>query len=254
MLIQFSGTQWSLITNSFELCAITLLAAAIFGLTTQSRVLFKYRSLIVLASVMCLIDFISYAQLLFSFISSSVGNDVLFGAGHSSFDYSSRYIAWIICLPIQATLLIKLVATDQRAAILLQKKTLPGLIFMLLLGYIGETNSQFLLPFGLLSMIVFIYVIWSIYPPFKPLLEKLSSEVKLRYRRIRALMVLLWCIYPVLYFLNSSSGFNLDSSNFLVFQQLLLVAADLLSKAYFSLEIFRIARMKSTEEGLPSYE
>lgn len=254
MLIQFSGTQWSLVTNSFLLCAIALLATAIFSITTQSRVLYRYRNIIVLASVMCLIDFMSYIHLLFSFISASVGNDVLFGVGHSAFDHSSRYIAWIICVPIQATLLIKLVATDQRAANLLQKKTLPSLIIMLLLGYIGEINSQFLLPFGLLSMIVFAYVIWSIYLPFKPLLEKQSKDVRLRFTRLRALMVLLWCIYPVLYFLNSSSALNLDSSNFLAFQQLLLVATDLLSKAYFSLEIFKIARMKSTEEGLPSYE
>ena len=254
MLIHLSSNQWSLITNSFELCAIALLATAIYVLTMQSRVLFKYRNMIALASVMCLIDFISYVQLLFSFVSASVGNDVLIGVGHSAFDHSSRYVSWIICLPIQATLLIKLVASNQRAATLLQRRTLPALIIVLLLGYIGEINSQFLLPVGLLSMVVFTFAVWSIFILLDPLLEELSTNVSLRYRRIRALMVFLWCIYPALYFLNSSSGLNTDLSNFLVVQQIIMVATDLLSKAYFSLEIFKIARLKSNEEGLPSYE
>ena len=254
MLIQFSGTQWSLITNSFELCAITLLATAIFGLTTQSRVLFKFRSLIVLASVMCLIDFISYAQLLFSFISASDGNNVLFGAGHSTFDYSVRYIAWIICVPLQVTIMIKLFAANKRIASSLIRRSVPAVVIMMILGYLGEINSHLFLILGLASSIVFLYVLWVIFSPLKTSLTELSTEVRSRFKRLRLLTVFLWCIYPILYFLNYTKEAFLGTSNFLVAQQLILVAADLIAKAYFSLEVFRITRMKSAEEGFPVHE
>ena len=254
MLIQFSGTQWSAIANSFELIALTLLATAIYGFVTQSRVLFKYRNIMALASVMCLIDFISYAKLLLSFVSASDGNNVLFGAGNSTFDFSVRYVAWVICVPLQVAILIKLVAPDKRIATSLNKKSIPAVVIMMLLGYLGELNSQFIIILGLFSAIVFLYVLWSIFSPFKTLLTQLSTEVRHQFIRLRLLMVSLWCIYPILYFLNCSNELYLESPNFLVAQQLILVVADLLSKAYFSLEVFKIARMKSNEEGFPNHE
>jgi bacteriorhodopsin len=254
VLIEFSGTQWSAITDNFELIALTLLATAIYGFATQSRVLFKYRNIVALASVMCLIDFISYAKLLVSFISASDGNNVLFGAGHSTFDYSVRYVAWIICVPIQVTIIIKLVAANKSIASSLIRRAVPAVVIMMILGYLGEINSRLILILGLAASIVFLYVLWVIFSPLKTLLHELSEDVRRRFIRLRLLMVILWCIYPILYFLNASKGLNLESSNFLVAQQLILVAADLMSKAYFSFEVFKITRMKSAEEGLPIYE
>lgn len=254
MLIYFSGTQWSAITDSFELIALTLLATSIFGFTTQPRVLFKYRNIVVLASAMCLIDFISYSKLLFSFISASDGNNVLFGTGHSSFDYAVRYIAWVICVPLQVTILIKLVAPNKTIATSLIKRAVPAVVIVMLLGYLGEMNSRYILSLGLLSSIVFLYVLWSIFSPFKVLLAEQSEEVQNRFKRLRSLMVFLWCVYPILYFLNCTKASFLDTSNFLVAQQLILVLADLGSKAYFSFEVFKITRMKSAAEGFPIHE
>lgn len=254
MLIQFSGTQWSAITDAFQLISLTLFATAIYGFVTQSRVLFKYRNVVALASVMCLIDFISYAKLLVSFISASDGNDVLFGAGNSTFDYSARYIAWVICVPLQVAILIKLIATNKRIATSLTKRSVPAVVIMMILGYLGEVNSKLILILGILSSIVFLYVLWSIFPPFKALLAELSEDLRQRIIRLRSVMVSLWCIYPILYFLNCSNELYLESSNFLVAQQLILVTADLLSKAYFSIQVFKITRMKSAEEGFPTHE
>lgn len=254
MLIQFSGTQWSAITDGFQLTALTLLATAILGFITQSRVLFKYRNIVGLASVMCLIDFISYAKLLLSFMSTSEGNSVLFGAGNSTFDYSARYIAWVICVPLQVTIMIKLIATNKRIATSLVRRSVPAVVIMMILGYLGEVNSKLILILGVLSSIVFLYILWSIFSPFKALLTELSEDVRHRFIRLRLAVVCLWCIYPILYFLNWSNELYLESSNFLVAQQLILVTADLLSKAYFSLEVFKITRMKSTEEGFPTHE
>lgn len=254
MLIHFSGTQWSAITENFELIALTLLATAIYGFVTQSRVLFKYRNIVVLASVMCLIDSISYANLLVSFMSASDGNNVLFGAGHSSFDYSDRYVAWIICVPLQVTIMIKLVAANKRIASSHIGRSVPAVVIMMILGYLGEINSQLILILGLAFSIVFLYVLWMIFSPLKSQLLELSENVRRRYIRLRLLMVSLWLISPILYFLNTSNELNLESSNFLVAQQLTLVAADLLSKAYFSFEVFKITRMKSAEEGFPVHE
>lgn len=254
MLIQFSGAQWSAISDGFQLTALTLLATAIFGFTTQSRVLFKYRNIVVLASVMCLIDFISYAKLFLSFMSASEGNSVLFGAGNSTFDYSFRYVAWVICVPLQVAILIKLIATNRRIATSLVRRSVPAVVIMMILGYLGEVNSKLILILGILSSIVFLYVLWSIFSPLKALLAEQSEDVRQRFIRLRLVMVSLWCIYPILYFLNLSNELYLESSNFLVAQQLILVTADLLSKAYFSLEVFKITRMKSTEEGFPTHE
>ncbi len=254
MLIHFSGNQWSAITDNFELIALILLATAIYGFVTQSRVLFKYRNIVALASVMCLIDSISYAKLLVSFISASDENNVLFGVGHSSFDYSVRYAAWIICVSLQVTIMIKLVAANKRISSSLIRRSVPAVATMMILGYLGEMNSQYILSLGLLSSIVFFYVLWSIFSPFKVLLAEQSEEVQNRFKRLRLLIVFLWCVYAILYFLNSTKASFLDTSNFLVAQQLILAFSDLISKAYFSLEVFKITRMKSAEEGFPIHE
>ncbi|CAB4715382.1 unannotated protein [freshwater metagenome] len=253
MVLKLTATAWSLVTNGYLLAIMALLATAIYGLSTQSRILFKYRSVVVLAAIMCVIDALSYGQLFSTFLSASTGNNLSIGSGHSSFSNTTRYAAWIITVPLQIVILVGVLGLKGKISAALKSRLIPAIVIMMSLGYIGEASDPLKITVGILSTLLFLYIIYLLIKPFESLLIEQSPDVQIQFRRLRLIIISLWCTYPLFYYLASESALAASENYSFIAQQTLFVVVDLLSKCYFSIQIFKIAHLKSVEDGMPHH-
>jgi len=159
--------------------------------------------------------------LILTFTKATTDNAVLLSTGNLGFSNISRYSVWVIAVPLQVNILISVLMFDTKLARSLKRRSTIMIIGMMLSGFLGENWPQYKVIFGCASTIVFIVVIN------------------------------LWCTYPALYFLSFAHTFTSRAATFFVAQQVILAIVDLISKAYFALQIFKIAQLKSISDGMP---
>ena len=251
MILQLTPNQWSQVIDSYVLCMLGLFAAAFYGLATQSRLLFRYRHIMVLAALLCLIDVASYLQLILTFTKATTDNAVLLSTGNLGFSNISRYSVWVIAVPLQVNILISVLMFDTKLARSLKRRSTIMIIGVMLSGFLGENWPQYKVIFGCASTIVFIFVIALLFKPFQSSLDSQTDEVASLFRQLRLYVINLWCTYPALYFLSFAHTFTSRAATFFVAQQVILAIVDLISKAYFALQIFKIAQLKSISDGMP---
>ena len=106
-MLQLTSGQWSSLYNIFSFGLISMLATTIYTLVGQSRVLPKYRTALVMSSMVTFIAGYHYFRIFNSFTESSVGDSVKVGVGAGTFNEAYRYVDWILTVPL---LLVEVIA------------------------------------------------------------------------------------------------------------------------------------------------
>ena len=86
---------------------VSMLATTIYTLVAQQRVLPKYRTALVMSSMVTFIAAYHYFRIFNSFHESSTGDAVKVGVGQGAFNEAYRYVDWILTVPL---LLVEVVA------------------------------------------------------------------------------------------------------------------------------------------------
>ena len=249
MFIQLDSNQWNLVYNVFSLGLISMLATTIYTLVSQPRVLAKYRTALVMSSMVTFIAGYHYLRIFDSFKHASEGGKVLLDGSQDAFNEAYRYVDWLLTVPLLLVEVIAVLALAKEVSRSLIMRLVPASAAMIALGYPGEIssdqNTQVL--YGVLSTLPFIYILYVLFVELGKSLERQPAGVAETIGRLRLLLIATWGVYPIAYCFNVWGDASADS---FVAIQLGYTIADVLAKCVFGLTILKIARMKSHAEGM----
>ena len=253
-MLQLSNGQWSSLYNIFSFGLIAMLATTVFTLISQSRVLPKYRTALVMSSMVTFIAGYHYFRIFNSFNESSMKNALSVGTSQGSFNEAYRYIDWILTVPLLLVEVIAVLALAKEASKSLIGRLVPASAAMIILGYPGEisnsTSTKVL--FGILSTLPFLSILYVLFVELTKSLDRQPAGVGATVKRLRLLLVATWGVYPISYLIpmlikNPSAA---QAADLFTSRQIGYTIADVLAKCVFGLTIFKIARMKSAAEGM----
>ena len=249
MFIQLDSNQWNLVYNVFSLGLISMLATTVYTLVSQPRVLAKYRTALVMSSMVTFIAGYHYLRIFDSFKHASEGGKVLLDGSQDAFNEAYRYVDWLLTVPLLLVEVIAVLALAKEVARSLIMRLVPASAAMIALGYPGEIssdqNTQVL--YGVLSTLPFIYILYILFVELGKSLERQPAGVAETIGRLRLLLIATWGVYPIAYIFNIVG--DATASSF-VTVQVGYTIADILAKCVFGLTILKIAKMKSVAEGM----
>jgi bacteriorhodopsin len=247
--IALTADQFGIVYNVLSFGLVSMLACTIYTLVSQSRVLPKYRTALVMSSMVTFIAAYHYMRIFNSFDDSFVDGAVKVGTGHGTFNEGYRYVDWILTVPLLLVEVVAVLALAKAAASSLITRLVPASAAMIALGYPGEIsndqNTQVL--YGVLSTIPFLYILYVLFVELSKSLDRQPAGVAETVSRLRLLLIATWGVYPIAYIFNIVG--DASSSSF-VTVQVGYTIADVLAKCVFGLTILKIARMKSIAEGM----
>lgn len=249
--IALNASQWGTVYNLLSFGLISMLATTIYTLVGQSRVLPKYRTALVMSSMVTFIAGYHYFRIFNSFTESSVGDSVKVGVGAGTFNEAYRYVDWILTVPLLLVEVIAVLALAKEVSKPLITKLVPASAAMIALGYPGEISSDSGTKtlWGILSTLPFIYILYVLFVQLSKSLDRQPPGVAATVGRLRLLLIGTWGVYPISYLL-PLLGQDIHDPQLFMWRQVGYTVADVLAKCVFGLTIFKIARMKSEAEGM----
>ena len=231
-----------------------MLACTVYTLVGQSRVLAKYRSALVMSSMVTFIAGYHYFRIFNSFNEASKNNAVTVGTAQGAFNEAYRYVDWILTVPLLLVEVIAVLAIAKEASKSLIGRLVPASAAMIILGYPGEISNSngTKVLWGILSTIPFLYILYVLFVELGKSLDRQPEGVAASIGRLRLLLVATWGVYPISYLIpilvkNPSAH---QMAYLFTDRQIGYTIADVLAKCVFGITIFRIARMKSAAEGM----
>ena len=249
-MLKLDPNQWNLVYNVFSFGLISMLATTVYTLVSQQRVLAKYRSALVMSSMVTFIAGYHYMRIINSFTESSTDMTVNISGAQGSFNEAYRYVDWLLTVPLLLVEVIAVLALAKSVSRSLIMRLVPASAAMIALGYPGEisSNQGTQVLYGVLSTIPFLYILYVLFVELGKSLDNQPEGVAATIGRLRLLLVATWGVYPISYFLGMGEG--MASAQQFVGVQVGYTIADILAKCVFGLTIFKIARMKSAAEGM----
>ena len=231
-----------------------MLACTVYTLVGQSRVLPKYRSALVMSSMVTFIAGYHYFRIFNSFNDSSMKNAIAIGTSQGTFNEAYRYVDWILTVPLLLVEVVAVLALAKEASKSMMSRLVPASAAMIILGYPGEisANNGTKVIFGILSTIPFLYILYVLFVELGKSLDRQPEGVAATIGRLRLLLIATWGVYPISYLIpilvkNPSVS---QMASLFTDRQIGYTIADVLAKCVFGLTIFKIARMKSAAEGM----
>jgi len=232
--ISLSADQFGIVYNILSFGLVSMIACTIYTLVSQSRVLPKYRTALVMSSMVTFIAAYHYMR-----------------TGAGAFNEGYRYVDWILTVPLLLVEVVAVLALAKAAASSLITRLVPASAAMIALGYPGEisTDNNTKVLWGVLSTIPFLYILYVLFVELSKSLDRQPAGVAATVGRLRLLLIATWGVYPIAYLLPILGQDALDPAAF-VNRQIGYTIADVLAKCVFGLTILKIARMKSVAEGM----
>lgn len=252
-----NANQWNAVYAVFSLGLVSMLATTVYTLVSQGRVLAKYRTALVMSSMVTFIAAYHYYRIFNSFNEASTlvegGTDVSVNVSgtEGAFNEAYRYVDWLLTVPLLLVEVVAVLALASAVAKSLMMRLVPASAAMIILGYPGEitTDQNTAIIYGVLSTIPFLYILYVLFVELGKSLERQPEGVAATVKRLRLLLIATWGVYPISYILGMDGVVTPES---FVGVQVGYTIADILAKCVFGLTIFKIARMKSHAEGMPA--
>jgi bacteriorhodopsin len=265
--VMLNNNNWNLVYNIFSFGLICMLACTVYTLVSQQRVLAKYRTALVMSSMVTFIAGYHYLRIFDSFAHASTvqmtgEGDAAVATGmtkvdlsglEGSFNEAYRYVDWLLTVPLLLVEVVAVLALAKEVSRSLIMRLVPASAAMIALGYPGEIatgdgaqDTQLL--YGVLSTLPFLYILYVLFVELGKSLDRQPEGVAATIGRLRLLLIATWGVYPISYILGMGDGV-LKEGQF-VGVQVGYTIADVLAKCVFGLTILKIARMKSAAEGM----
>ena len=249
--------QFDTVYNFFSLTIAAQLFTALFLVTSQKRVLARYRQALVMSSIVCGIAAYHYFRIFDSFKAAFVTDakgakgDYVQAAGES-FNEGYRYVDWLLTVPLLLAELVVVLALARKLQRSLLMRLIPASALMIALGYPGEISGDNMTRnvWGLLSTIPFLYILYVLFVELTKSLDRQPQAVRDTVSRMRILLLATWGVYPIAYILPIYFGHTGAAA--WVAKQGGYSLADIFAKCLYGLLIYRIARLKSFADD-PSF-
>lgn len=246
-LATLSPDQYSLVYNSLSFGIATFAAATLFFWFGRSQVSSEYKTALTITGLVTFIAFYHYFRMFEGFEQAvTLTNGVVESTG-KEFNRAYRYVDWLLTVPLLLIELILVMRLTQAETV--SRSTSLGIAaaLMIVLGYPGEVSGGIdntRLIWGALSMIPFLYIVYTLYVALGDAIKRQPDNVKGLVMLARNVTVVAWFFYPIVYFapfVMSGAG----SADAFVIIEVGYTIADLVAKAGFGVLIYMIAVRKS---------
>lgn len=239
--------QYELIYNAFSFGVATFFAATLFFWLGLSQVSNQYKPAVIITGLVTFIAGYHYWRIFGSWGDAYTAIDGTVQATGVGFNVAYRYVDWLLTVPLLLIELI-LVMGLSRSETVRKSVTLGGAAaLMIILGYPGEVSAGGIdgtrMLWGVLSMIPFLYIVYSLFVGLSSSIENQPAEVRGLVSAARWVVVLSWSFYPVVYF--APFVMTMDGGTTTAVIEVGYTIADIVAKAAFGVMIFMIAVRKS---------
>jgi bacteriorhodopsin len=212
---------------SFWLISMALVAATAFFFLERDRVSGKWKTSLTVSGLVTLIAAVHYFYM----------RDVWVASGTSPTEF--RYIDWLLTVPLLMVEFYLIMSAVGKVPGRVFWNLLVGTTLMLVLGYMGETESLDVTIAFVLSMAAWIYVIWYIIKGEASQVNAslANANVQKAYKTMTLLVTFGWAIYPLGYFFGYLMGGAVDAGTMNIIYNL----ADFWNKIAFGVVIWSAA-------------
>ena len=215
---------------SFWIISIAMVAATVFFLMESLRVKGKWRTSLVVGSLVTLVAAVHYFYM----------RDVWVSTGASPTVF--RYVDWIITVPLQMIEFYLILAACTAIAGGVFWRLFVGSLVMLIGGYLGEAGFINATLGFVIGMAGWIFILYEIFAgeASKVNAAEAPDSVKTAYNTMKWIVTIGWAIYPIGYFMGYMAGGVDDNSLNIVYN-----LADVVNKIAFCLAIWAAATADS---------
>lgn len=246
-LAALSPGQYALVYNSLSFGIATFAAATIFFWLGRSQVASEYKTALTITGLVTFIALYHYFRMFESFEAAVTMTNGVVEASGKEFNRAYRYVDWLLTVPLLLIELILVMRLTQSETISRSVKLGLAAALMILLGYPGEVSGSIdntRLVWGLLSMIPFLYIVYTLYSALGDAIQRQPDNVKGLIKLARNVTVFSWFFYPVVYFAPFLMSAAAGTDAFVIIEVGYTIA-DLVAKAGFGVLIYTIAVRKS---------
>lgn len=241
--------DYYVVYNALSFTIATFAAATLFFWLSRSQVSAHYRTAVTITGVVTFIALYHYWRMFESWNGAiTVVNDTVTLTGYA-YNRAYRYVDWLLTVPLLLIELILVMRLSQSETVSRSIKLGTAAALMIALGYPGEVSDGIgdtRLIWGALSMIPFLYIVYTLYSGLSSSIAQQPENVRGLVSNARTLVVLSWCFYPVVYFL--PFVVPMDGGSAFATIEVGYTIADITAKAVFGLLIYMIAVRKSQSE------
>jgi len=254
-VLQLDYAQFQTVYNVLSLAVASMLAATVFFLVVQGRVLPRYRQALIVSAMVTFIAGYHYIRIFNSFTEAyvAVGDGTPATAMNAmsyvlvngdGFNEGYRYVDWLLTVPLLLFEAVAVLALAPQVRKSLLLKLIPASALMIILGYPGEiaVDTATKTVWGVLSTLPFIYILYVLFVELSKAAKNQPTQVGKDLNGLRWLLLATWGVYPISYLLPMLGIAGADS---FVWRQVGYSLADVLAKCLFGLLIYKIAREKS---------
>lgn len=246
VLSSLTPDQFSLVYNAYSFGLATFAAATIFFWLGRSQVASEYKTALTITGLVTFIAFYHYFRIFESFNGAVTMTNGALEATGKEFNRAYRYVDWLLTVPLLLIELILVMRLSQSETV--SKSTTLGAAaaLMIALGYPGEVSAGIdstRMIFGALSMIPFLYIVFTLYVGLGEAIKRQPENVRGLVSLARNVTVLSWFFYPVVYFL--PFVIDIKGADAFAVIEVGYTIADLVAKAAFGVLIYTIAVRKS---------
>lgn len=240
--------QYSFIANAFSFGLAVMASTTLFLWLMRSSVAPGYRMAITITGLVTAIAAYHYLQIMLSWdkaVDVTTGQLVATG---EPFNQAYRYVDWLLTVPLLLIELILVMKLSQQETVSKGLKLGGAAALMIILGYPGEVadSAGTRTLFWVLSMIPFLYILFSLVVGLKDSISKQPEAVKGLIRTATYLVIVSWLFYPIVYLFPLV---GITGGSAIVAVEVGYTVADIVAKAVFGLVIFTIAVRKSEAEA-----
>jgi len=246
-----SAGQFSLVYNAFSFSIATFAAATLFFWLGRSQVSHHYKTALTVAGLVTFIALYHYWRIFNSWGEAYEVVNGVFTTTGVQFNRAYRYVDWLLTVPLLLIELILVMRLSQSETASKSLKLGGAAALMILLGYPGEVSGGIdstRMIFGVLSMLPFLYIVFSLYSGLGDAIDRQPEAVRGLVRLARNLVVVSWFFYPIVYFLPFVVSMTGGTSSVAI--ELGYTIADITAKAVFGLVIYAIAVRKSEVDAV----
>ena len=254
-VLQLDYSQFQTVYNVLSFAVASMLAATVFFLVVQGRVLPRYRQALIVSAMVTFIAGYHYIRIFNSFTEAyvAVGDGTPATAMNAmsyvlvngdGFNEGYRYVDGLLTVPLLLFEVIAVLALAPQVRKGLMLKLIPASALMIILGYPGEiaVDTATKTVWGVLSTLPFIYILYVLFVELSKAAKNQPTQVGKDLSGLRWLLLATWGVYPISYLLPMLGIAGADS---FVWRQVGYSIADVLAKCLFGLLIYKIAREKS---------
>lgn len=240
--------QYQLIYNSFSFGTATFFAATLFFWLGLGLVSKEYKLAVIITGLVTFIAGYHYLRIFDSWNDAYSAVDGVVTATGATFNVAYRYVDWLLTVPLLLIELILVMGLSKSETVRKSVALGGAAALMIILGYPGEVSEGIdstRLVWGILSMIPFLYIVYSLFVGLSASINSQPHEVRGLISLARYVVIGSWFFYPIVYF--APFVVPMDGGTATAVIEVGYTVADIVAKAFFGVLIFTIAVRKSNQ-------